>query len=145
MQINHGFLCNAPKTYFHGLSLAVKCSHKQFVYCNDQNSTDTYLVLLNSPENLTNFNMMLCFMIKSKILIISETNDYSIDEIQFPNKLNDKHSLLLFQINACSHSKNIEDIELLLDSILICFDVIAITETRNIRNIFPVNDINLTN
>ena len=89
--------------------------------------------------------MMLCFLIKSKILIISETNDYSIDEIQFPNKLNDKHSVLLFQINACSHSKNIEDIELLLDSILICFDVIAITETRNIRNIFPVNDMNLTN
>ena len=89
--------------------------------------------------------MMLCFLIKSKILIISETNDYSIDEIQFPNKLNDKHSLLLSQINACSHSKNIEDIELLLDSILICFDVIAITETRNIRNIFPVNDMNLTN
>ena len=70
---------------------------------------------------------------------------YNIDEIQSLNKLNDKHSLSLFHINACSLTKNIEDLELLLDSNQICFDVIAITETRILKSKFPVTDINLTN
>ena len=38
-----------------------------------------------------------------------------------------------------------EDLELLLDSAKICFDVIAITETRILKNNFPVTHINLTN
>ena len=48
-------------------------------------------------------------------------------------------------MNACSLSKKMEDIELLLDSTQICFDVIAITETRIVKNKCSVNDINLTN
>ena len=48
-------------------------------------------------------------------------------------------------MNACSLSKKIEDLELLLDSTQICFDVIAITETRIVKNKCSVNDINLTN
>ena len=68
-----------------------------------------------------------------------------MDKIQSLNKLNDKQSLSLFYINACSLTKNIEDIELLLSFIQICFDVIAIAETRFLKNKFPVNVINLTN
>ena len=41
--------------------------------------------------------------------------------------------------------ENIEDLELLLDSTHICFDVKAITETRILRSKFPGTDINLTN
>ena len=37
MQLNHGFVYNAPKIYFHVLSPTVNCSDKQFVYGNDQN------------------------------------------------------------------------------------------------------------
>ena len=81
---------------------------------------------------------MICLLIKSKILIISETKYYNIDEIQSLHKLNDEHSLSLFHINACSPSKNIEDLDFLFDSTQICFEVIAITK-------FPVNDINFTN
>ena len=53
------------------LSLTVK----QFSYHNDLNSTNTCLVL-NPPENLTNLfliSLMIFLLIKSKILIISET------------------------------------------------------------------------
>ena len=70
---------------------------------------------------------------------------YNIDEIHFLNKLNDKHLLSLFQINVCSLTKSIEDLELLFDSTQICFDVIVITETRILKNKFPIADIILTN
>ena len=43
------------------------------------------------------------------------------------------------------YKKNIEDLELLLDSTQICSDVIAMTETRILKSKFPVTDINLTN
>ena len=49
------------------------------------------------------------------------------------------------KFNACSITKNLEGLELLLDSTQICFDIIAITETRIKKNKFPVTDINLTN
>ena len=70
---------------------------------------------------------------------------YNIDEIQSLNKLNDKHSPSLFHINSCPLTKNIEDLEFPLDSTQICFDVIAITETRISKSKFPITDINLTN
>ena len=38
-----------------------------------------------------------------------------------------------------------DDFELILDSTQICFDVIAITETRILKTKFPVTDVNLTN
>ena len=41
--------------------------------------------------------------------------------------------------------KNIEDLELLLDSTQFCIDVVAITETRILENKFPVTVINLAN
>ena len=46
--------------------------------------------------------------------------------------------------DACFLTKSIEDLELLLDSTQISF-VIAITETRILKNKFPVIGINLTN
>ena len=41
--------------------------------------------------------------------------------------------------------KKIENSQLLLDFTQLCFDVIAVAETRIVINNFPVNDINLTN
>ena len=105
-------------------------------------------MVLNPPENLTNlFNQFNDFSPDQKQNSdnIRNCKYYNIDEIQSLNKLNDKHSLSLFHINACSLTKNIEDLELLLDSNQICFDVIAITETRILKSKFPVTDINLTN
>ena len=54
---------------------------------------------------------------------------YDIDETQTLNKLNNKHTLSLFHVSSCSLSKNIEDLEYLLNSTSINFDVIAISET----------------
>ena len=54
------------------------------------------------------------------------------------------NSLSVFHKNARSHTKNIENLELLLDSTQIYFDVIAVTETRILKSKFPVTNINLT-
>ena len=117
------------------LSLTVNSSDKQFSYDNDLNSTNTCLVL-NPPENLTNlFNQFNDFSPDQKQNSdnIRNCKYYNIDEIQSLNKLNDKYSLSLFHINAYSLTKRLEDLELLLDSTQICFDVIAITETRILK------------
>ena len=58
---------------------------------------------------------------------------YDTGEIQTPNKLNSKRTLSIFHINSCSLSKNIENLEYLLNSTGINFDVIAITETRIVK------------
>ena len=88
---------------------------------------------------------MIFLLIKSKILIISEPVSIIIYKIQSLNKLNDKHPLSLFHVNSCSFRKNIEDLELLLDSTQIRCDVKAQTETRILKNTFPVTDIKLPN
>ena len=106
-------------------------SDKQFSYGIDLNLTDTCLVL-NPPKNLTNlFNQFNDFSSDKKQDSDNIRNcKYSnMDEIESPNKLNDKYSLSLFNINAHSFRKNIENLEVLLDSTQLYFDVIATTET----------------
>ena len=70
---------------------------------------------------------------------------YDIDEIQTLNKLNNKFTLSLFDINSCSLSKNIEDLKYLLNSTSIYFDTFAISETRIVKGKTPVNSLNLMN
>ena len=61
-------------------------------------------------------------------------------------KLNNKSSLSLFHLNACSVAKNFEDLfEYLLDSTNLNFDVIAISETRITKNKAQINCMDLTN
>ena len=73
-------------------------------------------------------------LIKRKILSnIRNFQCCNIDDIQSLNKLNEKHSLSLFHIDACSLTKNIEDLELLLDFTQICFDVIANNRNKNFK------------
>ena len=148
MQTNHGFVCNVQKLFSftnvnnYKLSLTVDSSDKQFSYDDDLNSTNTCLVL-NLPENVTNvFNQFNDFSSDQKQNFdnIRNCKYYNIDEIQSSNKLNAKHSLSLFHINACFLTKNIEGLELLLDSSQICFDVIAIIETRILKYKSPVTD-----
>ena len=124
------------------LSLTVKCSDKQFCYGNDLNSTDTCLVwnLSNLFNELDDFSSN-----QKKNFDIWNCKYYNTDEIQSVNKLNDEHTLSLFDVNACSLSKNIEDLDFLFDNTQIFLDVIAVTERRIGKNKFPVNDINFTN
>ena len=111
------------------------------------NSTNTRLVL-KPQENLTNlfneFNNLSSDQNNNSENIIN-CKYYDIDEIQTLNKLNNKRTLSLFHINSCSLSKNIEDLEYLLNSTSINFDVIAISETRIVKDKTPVNSLNLMN
>ena len=61
------------------------------------------------------------------------------------NKLINKSSLSLFHLNTCYLSKDFEDLEYLLHSTNLNFDVIAISETRITKNKAQINHIDLTN
>ena len=62
--------------------------------------------------------------------------------MKIPNK---KNSLSLFHINACSLSKNFDDLEHLLETTNTNFDIIAISETRILKNTKIVKNINIPN
>ena len=127
----------------------------QLVFSNEEyhvddymdNSTNTRLVL-KPQENLTNlfneFNNLSSYQNNNSENIIN-CQYYDIDEIQTLNKLNSTLTLSLFHINFCSLSKNIEDLEYLLNSTSINFYVIAISETRIVKGKTPVNSLNLMN
>ena len=56
-----------------------------------------------------------------------------------------KCTLSLFHINSCSLSKDMEDLEYLLNSTSINFNVTTISETRIVKSKTPVNSLNLMN
>ena len=62
--------------------------------------------------------------------------------IEIPHK---NKSLSLFHINACSLNKNFDDLQHLLSCTRKTFDIIAISETRIIKNISLLNNLNLNN
>ena len=95
-------------------------------------STYLYGIFNSSDQNNKSENIINC-------------KYYEINEIQTLNKLNNKHMLSLFHINSCSLSKNIEDLEYLLNTTSINFDVIAICETRIVQGKTPVDNLNLMN
>ena len=70
---------------------------------------------------------------------------HDIDEIQTPNKLNNKRTLSLFHTDSWFLWKNNEDPEYLLNLTSINFDVIAIGERRIVKDKTPVNSLNLIN
>ena len=51
--------------------------------------------------------------------------------------------LSLFHTNACSLSKNFDDLQYLLSCTKFFFDIIAVTETRITKNISLLNNLNL--
>ena len=73
------------------------------------------------------------------------SNYYDIDQIQtlkFPEK---NKSLSLFHINACSLSKNFDDLEHLLKCTNKAFDIVAVSETRITKKTSLTSNINLQN
>ena len=62
--------------------------------------------------------------------------------MKIPNK---KNSLPLFHINACSLSKNFDDLEYLLKTTNTNFDIIASSETSILKNTKNVKNINIPN
>ena len=125
----------------------------QSVFRNKEYDVDNYIddstntrLVLKPQENLTNlfneFNGLSSDQNNNSENIIN-CKHYDIDEIQTLNKLNNKHTLSLFDINYCCLSKNIEDLEYLLNPTRISFDVIATSET--VKGKTPVTSLNLMN
>ena len=63
---------------------------------------------------------------------------YDIDEMPHKNK-----PLSLFHINACSLSKNVDDLQHLLSCAKNFFDRTAVSETRMTKNVSLLNNLNL--
>ena len=88
---------------------------------------------LKPPKNLNNsfneFNNFSSQQNKTTENIINYKY-FDTEEIQGLNNLNHKNALILFHINTCSLSKNIEALEYLLDKTKIDFDVRGINESR---------------
>ena len=71
---------------------------------------------------------------------------YNTDEIQnLKKKTNKSTSLSLFHINACSLSKNLDDLQHLLCCTNKNADIIAITETRITKNVSLTNYLIIKN
>ena len=69
---------------------------------------------------------------------------YDIEELQNLKITNKSKSLSLFHINACSLSKNFNDLQHLLSCTNKNF-VIAITETRTTKNVSITNNLSINN
>ena len=118
---------NDPKLY---QTLSQNLNH----YSGSSNSYSTNTCSTLKPlKNLSNlfdkFNNFSSQQNKNTESIIN-CKYYDIKEIQSLNNLNHKNALSLFHINTCSLSKNIEELEYLLDKTKIDFDVIGISESR---------------
>ena len=75
---------------------------------------------------------------------VAKCKYYDIEEIQILNIPNKSKSLSMFHINTCSLSKNFDDLEYLLKTTNMNFDIIEIPEiriTKNMNNI--LSNINL--
>ena len=77
---------------------------------------------------------------------VVECRYYDTEEIQTLKIPNKNKSLSMFHINTCSLSKNFDDLEYLLKTTNMNFDIIAISETRITKNINNIlSNINLNN
>ena len=74
-----------------------------------------------------------------------QSKHYDIDELQQLKIPNKEKSLSFFHINSCSLNKNFEELQNLLQSANTQFDVIAITETRIMKNTTITQNIELSN
>ena len=68
---------------------------------------------------------------------------YDIEEIQTLNIPNKSKSLSIFDINACSLSKNFDDIEYFFNTTNMNFEALAISKTRINKNMNKISNIYL--
>ena len=70
---------------------------------------------------------------------------HNLEEVQSMKNPNKNSCLFLFHINTCSLNKNFEDLEYLIKSTNINFDIIAILETRILKDTNIAKNINIPN
>ena len=73
------------------------------------------------------------------------SNYCDIDQFQTLKRHEKNKSLSLFHINACSLSKNFDDLEHLLKCTNKVFDIVAVSQTRITRNTSLTSNINVQN
>ena len=73
------------------------------------------------------------------------SNYYDIDQFQTLKRHEKNKSLSLFHINACSLSKNFDDLEHLLKCTNKVFDIVAVSQTRITRNTSLTSNISFQN
>ena len=115
---------------------------------DNMNSTST--LVLKQPANLSQllnqFNNITKNHTNRNPDNVVKCRYYDIEEIQALNIPNKSKSLSMFHINTCSLSKNFDDLEYLLKTTNMNFDIIAISETRITKNINNIlSNINLNN
>ena len=139
----------------------IKCFNQElpFGFENDKSFNQTVTLGLNNDNsNLENLNINISKTEKKLINFlnktISENNDpniqnsfckyYTTDELNSKcYNANQYFSIFHLNINSLQFHKN--DLDALLDSLKVKFDVIAISETRLRKGIEPVHDVNLAN
>ena len=114
---------------------------------DDNNINTTFLVLKPSPNLSLLLNHFNNFSPEQKNGPgnVVNSNYYDIDQfhtLRFYEKIS---QVFLFHINACSLSKNFDEIEHLLKCTNKDFYIIAVSETRIIRKTSLISNINLQN
>ena len=114
---------------------------------DDNNINTTFLVLEPSSNLSLLLNQFNNFSPEQKNgpANVVNSNYYDIDQfhtLRFYEKIS---QVSLFHINACSLSKNFDDIEHLLKCTNKDFYIIAVSETRIIRKTSLISNINLQN
>ena len=114
---------------------------------DDNNINTTFLVLKPSPNLSLLLNQFNNFSPEQKNGPgnVVNSNYYDIDQfhtLRFYEKIS---QVFLFHINACSLSKNFDEIEHLLKCTNKDFYIIAVSETRIIRKTSLISNINLQN
>ena len=148
--LNKSWNCfNCTKTLFpfsslHDYHFHTAISNKP--YCNTESKKET--LVLNPPPNL--LSLINKFNNFSEEIDNDEDNHinckyYDINEM---HKLNDsikRGTFTVFHINASSLQKHFEEFEILLNSTKIDFDVIAVTESRILKDKIGINNLKLQN
>ena len=115
-------------------------------YCNGDSNKAS--LALKPPNNLSHlFNEFNSFSsdIRNLPENIINCNYYVINQFQTLKEFTDKSSRSLFHLNTCSLSRNIDDLEHLIQSTKTDFDIIAVSESRIIKNKLPPIDISIPN
>ena len=110
------------------LNQSLSQSNIHYSDSSDNNFTKTCLMSSNLFNEINNFSSQQ----NNDTENIINCKYYNIDDIQNISNLNYKDALSLFHINAFSLSKNIEELEYLINKTKIDFDVIINQELRKI-------------
>ena len=137
------------------------CNKCILPFCSqtDEESVQTNVLGLNNKSNVKNFGFKLNKNEKKSINHISnlilENNDpgnensnfcnyYTVDEF-VSKKFDNTNNFSIFHLNTHSLQYHKNDLDILLDSLKLEFDIIAISETKLQKGIAPVHDISIPN